>query len=224
MRFVLLAICLITSWVSAGTEHHSVEQVILAPGYGPLNFKAPEAGTYKLEHLGKAADGIVLTSRGKASSLNSLMGDKLVLLSFIYTSCSDVNGCPLASYVLNKVQERIQMDKTLHESVRLISLSFDRLNDSPEMLENYAANFRDESFDWQFLTTPSDEALEKILKAYNQFVIADNNDAGERVGSLSHILRVYLIDHKKEIRNIYSVSFLHPDIVVNDILTIDAVE
>ena len=116
------------------------------------------------------------------------------------------------------------MDKTLHESVRLISLSFDRLNDSPEMLENYAANFRDESFDWQFLTTPSDEALEKILKAYNQYVIADNNDAGERVGSLSHILRVYLIDHKKEIRNIYSVSFLHPDIVVNDILTIDAVE
>ena len=220
MRVVLLAISLITSLVSADTEHHSAKQVILAPGYGPLSFEAPEAATYKLEHLGKAADGSVLTSKGKARSLDSLMRDKVIVLSFIYTSCSDVNGCPLASYVLNKVQERIKMNESLRESVRLISLSFDRLNDSPEILENYAVNFRDDSFDWQFLTTPSDEALEKILGAYNQFVITDIDDAGEKVGTLSHILRVYLIDKKKEIRNIYSVSFLHPDIVLNDILTI----
>jgi len=36
----------------------------------------------------------------------------------------------------------------------------------------------------------------------------------------AHVLRVYLIDSNKRIRNIYSVSFLLPDIIVNDIKTI----
>jgi cytochrome c peroxidase len=34
---------------------------------------------------------------------------------------------------------------------------------------------------------------------------------------MSHILRVYLIDRQRRIRNIYSMSFLHADVVVNDI-------
>ena len=200
------------------------EQVVLAPGYAELTFRAPEPGTYQLPPLGKAADGKVLTSKGKASSLIDLTGDKFVLLSFIYTRCSDVNGCPLASYVLKKVQKRIQRDAALRDYVRLISISFDRVNDSPETLERYAANFRDSDFDWQFLATPSDETLKKILQAYNQFVIADINEAGKKIGTLSHILRVYLIDQNRDIRNIYSVSFLHPDIIVNDIRTIITVQ
>ena len=200
------------------------EQVVLAPGYAELTFRAPEPGTYQLPPLGKAADGKVLTSKGKASSLIDLTGDKFVLLSFIYTRCSDVNGCPLASYVLKKVQKRIQKDAALRDYVRLISISFDRVNDSPETLERYAANFRDSDFDWQFLATPSDETLKKILQAYNQFVIADINEAGKKIGTLSHILRVYLIDQNRDIRNIYSVSFLHPDIIVNDIRTIITVQ
>ena len=118
------------------------------------------------------------------------------------------------------LQDRIKQDKLLRDHVRLISLSFDRLNDTPETLKKYAANFRHKNFDWQFLTTPSDQALEQILSAYNQFVIEDVDDNGEKIGTLSHILRVYLIDQKRKIRNIYSVSFLHPDIIMNDILTI----
>ena len=224
MRLVLLGAALLACSVFAAPHHKPAEQVVLAPGYAELTFQAPEPGTYQLRQLGKAADGKVLTSKGKASSLNALTGDKFVLLSFIYTSCSDVNGCPLASYVLNKVQKRLQKDAALRDYVRLISISFDRVNDSPETLARYAANFRDSDFDWQFLTTPSDETLEKILQAYNQFVIADVNEAGKKIGTLSHILRVYLIDQNRDIRNIYSVSFLHPDIIVNDIRTIITVQ
>jgi len=220
VRTVLLGVVLLANSVFAAPHHQPDERVVLAPGYADLTFRAPEPGTYQLEQFGKAADGKVLTSKGKASSLHALTGEKYVLFSFIYTSCSDVNGCPLASYVLKKVQQKIQLDDSLRDSVRLISMSFDRLNDSPETLEKYAASFRDSDFDWQFLTTPSDEALEEILKAYNQFVIADIHEAGEKVGTLSHILRVYLIDLNRDIRNIYSVSFLHPDIIVNDIRTI----
>ena len=220
MRAVACGLAFLASAAFAASHHIPAGRVILAPGYAALTFQAPEPNTYQLEQLGKAADGKVVTSKGEPTSLNVLTGEKFTLLSFIYTSCSDVNGCPLASHVLNKIQRRIQLDDALQDSVRLISISFDRVNDTPHKLERYAASFRDPHFDWQFLTTPSDEALEEILTAYNQFVIVDLNDAGEKVGTLSHVLRVYLIDLDRNIRNIYSVSFLHPDIIVSDIRTI----
>ena len=218
---VILALC--TSTLAFGAPHHEPpEQVVLAPGYSELTFEAPEPGSYTLPVFGDASDGKVLTSTGKATTLHDLTGDKFVVLSFIYTSCNDVNGCPLASYVLNKVQKRLMADEALKDHVRLISISFDRMNDIPELLQRYAGNFRDADFDWQFLTTPSDDALSQILESYNQFIIEDRNEVGEKIGTISHILRVYLIDQNRKFRNIYSVSFLHPDIVVNDIRTIVA--
>ncbi|MGB5624959.1 MAG: hypothetical protein WBM61_04440, partial [Woeseiaceae bacterium] len=57
---------------------------------------------------------------------------------------------------------------------------------------------------------------------YDQAVIRDIGPDGEPIGTMSHILRVFLIDANKNIRNIYSPSFLHPDILLADILTVAA--
>ena len=59
-----------------------------------------------------------------------------------------------------------------------------------------------------------------IRDSYNQFVIQDVNAQGEPIGSFSHLLRVYLIDEEQFIREVYSVSFLHPDIILADVQTI----
>ena len=75
--------------------------VVLAPGYSKLDFPAPVPGTYDLPVLWAAADADVLTSNDKAVRLHEFMGDKAVIMSFIYTSCGDVNGCPLANNCLN---------------------------------------------------------------------------------------------------------------------------
>jgi cytochrome c peroxidase len=152
MRTIAYGLALFASSALSAPHHTLAERVVLAPGYAALTFQAPEPSTYQLEKLGKASDGKVLTSKGEASNLKALTGEKFTLLSFIYTSCSDINGCPLASHVLSKVQKRIQFDDSIRDSVRLISISFDRMNDSPERLEKYAASFRDPDFDWQFLT------------------------------------------------------------------------
>lgn len=74
--------------------------------------------------------------------------------------------------------------------------------------------------DWKYLTTQSQEALAPILEAYNQSVIPQSRTDGEDAGNFSHILRVFLIDPDLRIRNIYSVDFLHPDIVINDLKTL----
>ena len=65
---------------------------VLAPGYGPLKFEPPAAGSYQLPPLGSAADGAVLDMNGKSFPLHDLTGDKLVVMGFIYTHCPDVNG------------------------------------------------------------------------------------------------------------------------------------
>jgi cytochrome c peroxidase len=46
------------------------------------------------------------------------------------------------------------------------------------------------------------------------------NEDGDYAGTMSHILRVYLIDRDRRIRNIYSAGFLHVDTVINDLRTL----
>ena len=170
--------------------------------------------------MGSAADGTVLDSDGKVRQLHDFLGSKPTLLSFIFTSCDDVNGCPLATYVMRSVQDKLLANPTTAESVRLVSFSFDPIFDTPDVIDAYGAQFRTGNFDWQFLTTSGADTLDPILRAYDQWVIRDLNAKGEYLGTMSHILRVFLIDKDRQIRNIYSTSFLHADTVANDIQTL----
>jgi cytochrome c peroxidase len=77
-----------------------------------------------------------------------------------------------------------------------------------------------EGSDWRFLTTESEQALAPILAAYGQSVNREYGEDGEPLGTISHILRVYLIDRQKRIRNIYTTSFLHADTLTSDIETL----
>ena len=43
------------------------------------------------------------------------------------------------------------------------------------------------------------------------------DEGGKTTGLLSHVLKVFLIDRRGSIREIYSTSFLVPQVVLNDI-------
>ncbi len=192
----------------------------LAPGYSPLTFNAPQVASYNLPVIDKAADGEVLTTTKQARHLHELMGDKIVLLSFIYSTCSDVNGCPLATMVFHKINRRLQKESELAGKLRLLTLSFNPEHDTPEAMSEYAQSFISEQVDWQFLTTQSEQKLQPILDQYQQSIQKVYDEKGEFTGTFSHILRVYLIDTDKQVRNIYSVSFLHADTLINDVKTL----
>jgi len=204
----------------ASESIQKMEQPALAAGYGELAFTAPKAGTYQLPSLGLAADGKVVNSDNQNLSLYDLVGDKFVLLSFIYATCSDVNGCPLATMVLHKIKARLQKEPELTKSLRLITLSFNPDYDTPEVMRHYGESLQGSGVEWQFLTTRSELELAPILKHYPQNIQKAYDAKGQFTGSFSHNLRVYLIDKNKQIRNIYSVSFLHPDTLINDVKTL----
>ncbi len=192
----------------------------LAPGYRPLAFKMAQAGSYTLPVIGTAADGEVLNTLGQTQQLHDLMGDKIVLLSFIYSTCSDANGCPLASMVFHKIKHRLQQEPQLQGKLRLLTLSFNPEHDTPEAMARYAESFQSDAVDWQFLTTQSEQQLTPILENYQQSIQKVYDDDGHFTGTFAHILRVYLIDRHKQIRNIYSVTFLHADTLLNDVQTL----
>ena len=148
------------------------------------------------------------------------MDGKITLLSFIYSTCSDINGCPLSMAVFYKIQDKLKKNKKLRNKVRLISLSFDPEIDTPEVMKLYGKNLKSDDLDWSFLTTKSYRELNPIIEAYSQPVIRKYDDSGNYKGVDSHILRVFLIDSNKVVRNIYSVSFLHSKLLINDIINL----
>jgi len=217
--FFILSVCLIGD--SARSHEKASAPEVLAPGWSELEFKPPVAGSYLLPPLGLAGDGEILDSLGNAGRLYNLMGDKLLVLSFIYSSCSEVNGCPLATHVLDRIKDRLLKTPGTGGYIRFVSLSFDPEQDTPEVMSAYGSGFISDDFDWRFLTTSGESQLDPILRSYSQSVIRDPESEDGEVGRISHILRVFLIDRNKQIRNIYSPSFLHADSVITDIQTLE---
>ena len=193
----------------------------MAPGYRALPYPVPKAGSYSLPIIGNAEEGQILDSEAHSRALRSLYGKgKVTLLSFIYATCDDVNGCPLATAVMQRLQVKILKSEALQQKVRFLTLSFNPEHDTPAKMADYGKSLQKDSFEWQFLTTRSEKDLEPILKAYQQVIDKEIDSKGSPNGRFAHLLRVYLIDPQKRIRNIYSTSVLHPDLVLADMETL----
>jgi cytochrome oxidase Cu insertion factor (SCO1/SenC/PrrC family) len=185
------------------------------------DYDPPVPGSYSLPVVEKAGDGNVLDSDGSALRLRELTRGRITVLSFIYTRCAAVKACPYATGVLNQLHQLSQEDRALAEQLRLVSLSFDPGNDTPQHMADYSAwaRARKTGCEWRFLTTRSQAELQPILEAYGQAVDKRANPADPQ-GPLYHILRVYLIDPQGQVRNIYSSDTLDERLVLADIKTL----
>lgn len=183
----------------------------------PARLPAPEPGSYALPPLGAAGNGAVLESDGTPTTLHALFGDHVVLLAFIYSSCGDGEGCPMATAVFHRVGRLLKDDPRARGRLRMLSLSFDPDRDTPATMAHLAESVSHEDLDWRFLTTRSEEQLVPILSAYGQTRVEERDADGAATGRLAHVLRVFLIDPEGRIRNIYGSSFLEADLVVADV-------
>lgn len=220
------------------------QTILPAPGYGELDFEAPRAGSYKLPVLGYAKNAKVINTDNEPESYHELFRGKYTLLNFMYTRCDDLNGCPLTHVVFSRIKDLAKQDPTVAQNLQMLSMSFDPTYDTPERLKQLESGMHDlhmemdhsghdmnhgehhmdhepepETVNWKYLTTHSEDELFPILEDYGQSVIP-KSDKDDDSGNFSHILRVFLIDPDLKIRNIYSVSFLHPDIIINDLKTL----
>ncbi|WP_460415288.1 SCO family protein [Pseudomonas sp. microsymbiont 2] len=92
-----------------------------------------------------------------------LVGDHLVVMGFIYTSCTTV--CPVVSSIMSKVQQ--QLGGRVGEEVRLVSISVDPQRDDSRRLAGYARAFQ-HGPGWSWLTG-SPYAISETLKGLGSF-------------------------------------------------------
>jgi cytochrome c peroxidase/protein SCO1/2 len=171
----------------------------------------------------RAPDGQVLTVDGRVQSLSRFTRDRITLLGFIYTSCTDPDGCPLAYRVFSRLKGEIQATPDLHDKVQLVTLSFDPARDSPSVMKHYAGSRLAEEggLRWFFLTTRSVGDLLPLVEGFGQDVrYSVDRSTGRPVRQLSHVLKVFLIDRAGYVREIYTSTFLHPQSILGDIRTL----
>ncbi|HWH48932.1 MAG TPA: SCO family protein [Burkholderiales bacterium] len=185
-------------------------------------FVPPSAGSYRLEHIMAAPGGTVLDTDDQPKPLAHFTTGKVTVLSFMYTSCSDVWGCPFAYQVMQELKKVLDREPLLRAHLRFVSLSFDPDHDTPEAMRLYGGSHMADSggLPWYFLTTPSPRELRPMLEGFGQDLSLVLDASGKSTGSLSHVLKVFLIDPRGSIREIYSTSFLSPQVVLNDIRTL----
>lgn len=213
----------VASCAIAGLAMHAASAHRPAEPLPALDYVPPAAGTYQLHRIMPAPDGPVLNVDGRIDKLSRFTRAKVSLVGFIYTTCSDPEGCPLAYQVFDALSAEIQADRRLHDRVRLVTLSFDPARDTPSVMLRYAGSRVRASpgLEWYFLTTRSVHALLPLVEGFGQDVrYAVDKSSGKTVRELSHVLKVFLIDRAGDIREIYTSTFLHPQTVMNDIKTL----
>jgi protein SCO1 len=225
-----LLVCLASvAWVPATaqttsqrTTQTAAQTKVPSPARAPTqDFAAPAVGSYALPPIQQAADGWVLEGSRLPRRLSRYTHGAVTLLSFVYTYCSDPIGCPLAYATFDTIKRRVLADPLLRGQVRLVSLSFDPGNDTPDAMRVYGGEHaRSTALPWHFLTTYSTKFLKPILDDFGQDVDIELDPQGRPTRARTHLLKVFLLDTKGQVREIYSTAFLHVDVIVNDLKTL----
>ena len=186
-----------------------------------MEFVPPAPGSYTLQKIQRVADGILLDGTGHAVSLAALTQGKITLLTFFYTYCADPLGCPFAHTTLAQLRDRVQGDRMLSGRVRFVSVSLDPTHDTPAAIADYGQEFTsDPTFDWRFLTARRVPELLPVLDDFGQDVSVETDANGRATRTLHHMLKMFLIDARGDVREIYTLAFLQPQVMFNDIKTL----
>jgi len=215
-----LALGLLAAVAAApSSAHDSVKQIAGPADHYVYQLAAP--GTYRLPVVKSAADGLVLDQSGAQHDLRDLLSGHVTFLAFIYTRCGDI--CPLAT--MRMAQLRDLAGSNDGHKRRLITMSFDPDHDSPQRMAEFAKQWGDaegrDHISWLFLTARNRAAVEPLLAGFNQ-PLAPKNDGNAAFEPVRHLMRVFLIDEKARVRNIYSPDFLDPRLMLNDLLTLES--
>ena len=96
------------------------------PEYTP-----PAPGTYALPPIATISDHPLLDDKGTPTRLFDVVGGRIAVIAFVYTTCTEAAGCPVSFAVLHGLDRALAADRALARRVRLITISFDPERDTP---------------------------------------------------------------------------------------------
>jgi protein SCO1/2 len=203
-------------WIALG-----IGMLLFAALWMGAIFLLPRAGAERLDDYGPAPTFRLTDQRGQPFDSAQLAG-KVVLVDFIYTSCTDI--CPLLSEQMRTVQERLRDGGQLGNRAALVSFTVDPARDSPEVLHSYAARYRADPEAWHFLTGSERELMAVIVDGFHVGVqpsppnpLAGSDASGSGGYDVLHSGRLVLIDRAGRIRAYYDTRDVDLDRVIRDI-------
>ena len=160
-----------------------------------------------LADIGPAPETKLIDAEGKPFDLAKMRG-KCVLVSFVFTTCNGT--CPLTSAAMAKCRDRLEKDGLWGQSIEFASITLDPERDSSEVLAAYSGTYDADPKSWHFLTgSPKD--IGRVVASWGMWARRDGS------GVLDHPSRIFLVDPKGRIREIYSLEFLTPEAIANDV-------
>lgn len=154
--------------------------------------------TPRLAVIREAAEFTLADTSGRPVEFSALRG-QVVLIAFIYTTCTD--ACPLLTQRMALARDRLRTAGLAAKAV-FLSITVDPDRDTPEVLGAYAGRFRAASERWRFLTGDP-ERVRGVLHAYDEWTRRSPD------GGIDHPARLYLVDGRGRVREIYSLAFFN---------------
>jgi len=161
----------------------------------------------------------LIDHRGDKVTFPDSFKGKTILAGYLYTTCPDI--CPMIIYNMRDIERDLDTDE-----IHFISISFDPDRDTPDILADYARNYRLDDEKWSLLTgdrrtiSTLMERLEiATVKTPTRFT-----QSGDQIYFIDHTDRVSLIDKEGNLRRNYRGSELKSEEVIHDIHTLMTVK
>jgi len=181
---------------------------MILPLFASLLLPTADAPASRLAVI-QSAPGFALTSQdGKALKSTDLKG-KVLLVSFVFTTCS--GSCPATTSRMVQVQQELTRQGQLKNGrVHFLSITLDPTRDTPDKLRDYLKLYDAEPATWSALTGSAADVA-KTVADWGMWAKPAAN------GQLDHPSRIFLVDPRGRVREIYHLGFLKPAWVAEDV-------
>jgi protein SCO1/2 len=168
---------------------------------------------FELLKPGEAVPNVTFTDQdGKTRDFASFR-NSTVVLTFIYTRCPIPTFCPLMDRHFVAIQEQLKADPALAgTNVRLVSVSFDPITDTPAVLKQHAQTLGADPNRWTFLTGNRDD-IDKFASRFGVSIVREMNDQKD----ITHNLRTAIIDGNGALVKAYTGNEWTPQQIVADL-------
>jgi protein SCO1 len=155
----------------------------------PAGAASPSASSgFELLKPGETVpDGSFLDQGGRKRRFSDFKGAPVVM-TFIYTRCPIATFCPLMDRHFASLQKTLKPDPALN-NVRLVTVSFDPVTDTPAVLTRHAKSLDADLSRWTFLTGDRDD-VDRFASRFGVSIARSLTDPRD----ITHNLRTAVID------------------------------
>jgi protein SCO1 len=155
-------------------------------------------------------DGKFVDQNGRKRAFSAFKGSPVVM-TFIYTRCPLPTFCPLMDRHFVTLQNTLRQDPAL-KNVRLVTVSFDPVTDTPAVLKRHAKTLNADLTRWTFLTGDRDD----VDQFASRFGVAIARSMSSQL-DITHNLRTALIDADGKLVKVYTGNDWSPDQIIADL-------